>query len=827
MPEPEQTYTYRGGQRLALEKEPDRFVVRALPEDLEDMGFDDAERVSASSSRVNVRSGDLEQLMAVCRHLAPTHHAYTVADTGEEFLITDRIIVTFREPPAPEQLDEFAGRYALLPREKYSDREFLYQLTDHTAMNPVKLVVKLSEEEPLVEGVDHDLNYRAQKYQLQLPTDPLYRNQWHLHRSFSHQQFDPRSSSRCEEAWQILGGFGSPEVVVGVTDDGCRLDHPDFDSLGKFAGWTYLQGNRLVRSTDVDAVHARMYQVGANHGTSCAGVIASEVDGVLTVGAAPACRLLPVKWESQGPSLLISDSKLRSVLDYVADKVDILSNSWGSTPTSLWASIVTNRIRELAQTGGRRGRGIVFLWAAGNENCPIQHNGTVDIPYHHGWHQRPDGSWIWVGVRRSRRFQNNLVGIPGVMHVAALASTARRSHYSNYGEGIDLCAPSSNSHAYFRQTVPGLGITTATGAGSTTEFGGTSSATPLVAGVAALVIAANPELSAIEVISLLKRTASKELDFQGYPRTTPTAYDSDTSWDISPVAPHDRGDFLAQGGEEGTWSPWFGHGRVDAPAAVAEALRLSGDGGAPEQYTSAPQLAIPDNNAAGIRDTIQVDDAGQVEEVVVEIEITHTWIGDLRVRLIAPDGTAALLHDRAGGSQRDLHRTYDLALTPALAAFRERRARGQWMLHVQDLAARDTGTLERWSLQLGLVPENLVFEDPAATPIPDNDPAGITRSLNLPPGHVIDEIAVSVDITHTWIGDLRVALLAPDGTRLFLHDRAGGSADNIVRTWHSRDFDALRVLRGRETGGTWRLQVADVVRQDIGKLNRWALEVVP
>jgi subtilisin-like proprotein convertase family protein len=220
-----------------------------------------------------------------------------------------------------------------------------------------------------------------------------------------------------------------------------------------------------------------------------------------------------------------------------------------------------------------------------------------------------------------------------------------------------------------------------------------------------------------------------------------------------------------------------------------------------------------------------VSDAGQVEEIEVGVEISHTWIGDLRIRLIAPDGTEALLHDRGGGSQRDLRRSYDLASTPALAALRQRRARGEWTLHVQDLAARDTGTLARWSLQLGIVPENLVFEDPAAMAIPDNNSVGITRSLNLPPGHVIDEIAVSVDITHTWIGDLRVALLAPDGTRLLLHDRAGGSADNIVRTWHSRDFEALRILRGRDTGGTWRLQVADLVRQDVGKLNRWALEV--
>ena len=76
------------------------------------------------------------------------------------------------------------------------------------------------------------------------------------------------------------------------------------------------------------------------------------------------------------------------------------------------------------------------------------------------------------------------------MHIAALASNSQRSHYSNYGTGIALCAPTNNGHRFLRLNVTGLGITTTTGAsgGVTTQFGGTSSAAPLVAGIAALVI---------------------------------------------------------------------------------------------------------------------------------------------------------------------------------------------------------------------------------------------------------------------------------------------------------------------------------------------------
>jgi subtilisin family serine protease len=300
-----------------------------------------------------------------------------------------------------------------------------------------------------------------------------------------------------------------------------------------------------------------MYKSGSNHGTSCAGVIAGEADAVLTVGAAPGCRLLPIQWESDGPFLMISDSKLLTALNFVANKVDVLSNSWGSTPTTLWSTQVTTRITDLARTGGRRGRGIVFLWAAGNENCPIQHTATVDVPHTNGWQQRPDGSWVWIGVETSRQFRNNLVGIPGLMHVAALASNARRSHYSNYGTGIMVCAPTNNIHEYQRLTVQGLGVTTTTGqsGGVTNSFGGTSSATPLTAGVAALTISANPNLTALDVVSILKSTASRDISFDGYPRTPSASFDTNTSWDISPISPFDAPGFSNIGAPEGSWSP--------------------------------------------------------------------------------------------------------------------------------------------------------------------------------------------------------------------------------------------------------------------------------
>jgi len=819
-------YSYRNGKRISLVKQPDQFVLRASPEVADAAGLAVAEPVSPHSTRITTSPGALEADMARARAIAPTHHAYAAADTGTEFLITDRVLVTFRTAPSEADLSAFTSRYALVLLQTYSDREFLFQLTDHTGMNPVKLVVRLNEQEPTVEQADHDLNMRVFRRQFILPTDSAYAREWHLHPRFSNSAVDPRSSSRCEGAWQVLGHFGSSDVVVGVTDDGCRLDHGDFNSPGKFAAWGYFQGNQLVVNSSPSADPTRMYQPGANHGTACAGVIAAEVDAALTVGAAPGCRLLPIKWESQGPSLLISDSKFRLALDFMADKVDVVSNSWGNSPDMNFSTQILNRMQQLSGTGGRRGRGIVFLFAAGNENCPIDHNGAIDIPFTDGWNATLTA---WIGVETSRVFEHNLTTVPGVMHVAALASNAQRSHYSNHGTSVGICAPSSNVHEYRRLPVTGLGITTAQGTQITSitdTFGGTSSATPLVAGIAALVISANPELTALEVIGVLKQTAAKDLDTTPYARTPAASFDPNPTWDISPAGPFASGAFQNVGGPDGTWSPWFGHGCVNAHAAVVEALRRGTPGQQVLRRASAPSLAIPDNTAAGVRDTIVFGEAGRVAALSVSVNITHTFIGDLVVTLQSPAGHSVLLHERAGGNTHDLVRTYKVADTPTLAAFGGETLTGAWTLSVADVAPVDVGRLDRWELEITLGEQAAVeLEDAPGLSIPDDDATGIERTLTVAALGSVRDVTVAVDITHTYIGDLEVSLVSPAGTIVKLHERAGGPADNLVTTFTGAGVPGLNALRGQPMQGSWRFRVADRERVDLGKLNRWSLRI--
>jgi subtilisin-like proprotein convertase family protein len=76
---------------------------------------------------------------------------------------------------------------------------------------------------------------------------------------------------------------------------------------------------------------------------------------------------------------------------------------------------------------------------------------------------------------------------------------------------------------------------------------------------------------------------------------------------------------------------------------------------------------------------------------------------------------------------------------------------------------------------------------------------------------------VGVNITHTWRGDLTVSLIAPDGTQYLLHNRTGGSADNIVTTY---SVDA----RSETANGTWKLRVQDHANLDTGRINKFSLQ---
>lgn len=127
-------------------------------------------------------------------------------------------------------------------------------------------------------------------------------------------------------------------------------------------------------------------------------------------------------------------------------------------------------------------------------------------------------------------------------------------------------------------------------------------------------------------------------------------------------------------------------------AELTQCLANGGNQGSEFVSADTPR-AIPDNTPGGYTSTVQVTDVGGARTVRVNAAITHTYRGDLRVTLIAPNGRERVLHDRAGGSFDDLV-LEDVDVT-ALAGT---AISGTWRLRVEDLARADTGALNQWSI---------------------------------------------------------------------------------------------------------------------------------
>jgi subtilisin-like proprotein convertase family protein len=112
-------------------------------------------------------------------------------------------------------------------------------------------------------------------------------------------------------------------------------------------------------------------------------------------------------------------------------------------------------------------------------------------------------------------------------------------------------------------------------------------------------------------------------------------------------------------------------------------------------------LSIPDNSAP-VTSQITFSEIKTITDVNVAVNVTHSYIGDLTLSLISPEGTSLLLHKRSGSSSDNISATYDFAATPydSLTLFNGEQSQGIWTLSVQDSEAGDTGTLTSWTLTI-------------------------------------------------------------------------------------------------------------------------------
>jgi len=266
-----------------------------------------------------------------------------------------------------------------------------------------------------------------------------------------------------EKGWKDT--VGDPSVTIAILDEGVDLDHPDLEA-------------NLVPGYDATGLGSQGGHSGNDaHGTNCAGIAAAVTEnGIGVAGIAHGASLMPVRIAySSGSFWITTDSWIADAFDWAWENgADILSNSWGGgTPSS----VITNAI-ERAKDDGRDGKGSVVVFSAGNDdddvNYPAELNDVLAVAALSPCDERKDqtscdGEYWWG---------------------------------SSHGPKLDLSAP--GVHMYSTDIAGSSGYDSGD---YFYNFNGTSSAAPVVAGVAALVLSRDSTLTAREVEDILEDTA--------------------------------------------------------------------------------------------------------------------------------------------------------------------------------------------------------------------------------------------------------------------------------------------------------------------------------
>ena len=660
-------YFWQGGRKVTIEHTASDITLQAANIEAANteagkagVSLENMAQVGSNLIRATARA-DRNGLMARLRQSGiVVHHVYqTPGQPNSQYLITDTFFVKFTPETTAQTIEQYIQDENLEVAQDLGQNTLLLRVTTATGRNPLK-TANLAAARSDVEYAEPNLVRPLQRFDF-IPADELFPQQWHLHAPEDGAELVAGAGIFAPDAWEITQG--SRDIVICVADDGFDLTHPDFQGQGKVVGrLNAFESNGNVFYNDNVLPQGDDY-----HGTPCAGVALAEINGQGTVGVAPGCAFIAVRFP-----LAFDDAAMIQLFRRISREADIVSCSWGFGPANVpMSKPLADTISDLVRTGGRRGKGLVICVAAGNNNCPIKDlDNTLTYKYYHPWfgvtsYSGPIDRWI--------------AAHPDVITVSGCTSLKTRSAYSSWGQEVSVCAPTNNFHDLTYEKLPGRGIVTTDNetmgedftpnSRYTDRFGGTSSATPTVAGVCGLVLSRNPQLTALEVKQILQQTADKDLKIE-----------SDT-----PV--NQPGDFV-----DG-FSLWFGYGKVNTFKAVKAAVP---DETIIEQMVGA-ELEIPDVGRP-VESSLEVSQRGLIREIRIGIDLTHTYIGDLRIDLIAPDGTAVTLHNHRGGSTDNIRRVYTVSQLPALAALEGKQIQGIWRLRVVDTWRLDVGRLNFWRL---------------------------------------------------------------------------------------------------------------------------------
>lgn len=367
-----------------------------------------------------------------------------------------------------------------------------------------------------------------------LPSDPLYRYSWHLKNVGGADQGNGVAGVdiRAEQAWTRYTG---KNVLVAVLDDGVEATHPDL------AANMWTRPGTITVSSDPNLanglpVASGRDSAGDNHGTAVAGVIAGVANnGIGSTGVAPDARLVGYRVLGDG-SANFADALLQSL----ADGAQVLNNSWGYTVPMLSTEAATLAAALRVAGEGRGGLGSVIVKSAGNSR-------TITL---NGEPAPADANLDALSASHT------------AIVVSALNNTGIISDYSTPGANTLVSAfggPGDGEIVNKNSvvTTDRVGSVNGYSDGDYTGFNGTSAAAPIVSGVVALILEANPTLGYRDVQEILAYTA-RQTDYNA-------GIGADASFSRTPwVTTHTTN---ANGGGL-NFSRDYGFGIVDAGAAV-------------------------------------------------------------------------------------------------------------------------------------------------------------------------------------------------------------------------------------------------------------------
>ncbi|MEM8525233.1 MAG: S8 family serine peptidase [Bacteroidota bacterium] len=291
--------------------------------------------------------------------------------------------------------------------------------------------------------------------------DPLYADQFQLNNTGQTvDRFQGVNDIDCNapEAWTITKG--DENLIVAVIDDGVEAHEDLVDANGNssvlegYAPFTNGDGTPLKRED--------------GHGQSCAGIIAAAHNDIGVRGIAPNVKILPINIFAGEETL----AQIANAFNFARiNNAAVLSNSWGYSTCEGRFDVIDQAIANVVNNG-REGKGAIVTFASGNSYADC-----VEYP----------------------------ANLSNVIGVGAVTNRGLRSDYSNYGNTLDLVAPSNGAAGV--RTIDRMGFDGYSNGNYTGNFGGTSAACPVVSGVAALVISAAPDLTGAQITNILLNTA--------------------------------------------------------------------------------------------------------------------------------------------------------------------------------------------------------------------------------------------------------------------------------------------------------------------------------